>query len=125
MTIWQAATVTLGCAALIGIGKFLAARVKEKWPQWRQRRIENTSTRTVARERADRERVRRQRIADANAEGKLIAVSRRGSSPVEVTFSDGTRSYYFCGDWDAYTAAMRSGYYDLTRTFPTPAPLIE
>jgi hypothetical protein len=125
MTIWQAVMVTLGCAALIGIVKFLSTWVKQQWPQWRRRRSEKTDARRTARKRVNRERVRQQRIADAATDGKLIAVGRRGSRPAEVTFSDGTVSYYFCGDWEAYRAALRSGQYDPTRTLITCAPSIE
>ncbi|MFI6960021.1 hypothetical protein ACIBJI_41965 [Nocardia sp. NPDC050408] len=125
MNMWQAVAVTLGCAAVVGIFGRLTPRVKQGWSQWRQRCTAKVAARKAAREHEKREHARQEKIAAAEAEGKVIAVSRRGHRPVEVTFSDGTRSYYFCGDWEAYTAAMRSGNYPLTRTFHTSPPPIE
>lgn len=124
MSIWQAIAVGLVVATLTGIFKFLGSRVKLRWPQWRQRRSAKVAARKNARECEKREHAHREKIATAQASGKVVAVSCQGHRPKEVTYSDGTRSYFFCGDWEAYRAAMRSGRYPLTRTFHTSPPPI-
>ncbi|MDE1675277.1 hypothetical protein [Nocardia gipuzkoensis] len=92
---------------------------------WRQQRTATIQVRSAERERQQRERTREDKIAAARAEGRIIPVSRRGQRPVEVTFSDDTRSYYFNGDMVAYKTAMNSGRYPLSRTFHTAPPPIE
>ena len=100
-------------------------RVRDRYSRWRLRRITKAEERNVARKRAERQRERSEGIAAADAEGRRVAVSHTGRRPVEVTFNDGSVAYHFCGDWQAYQAAMRSGRYDLKRTHHTdPPPLI-
>jgi hypothetical protein len=54
----------------------------------------------------------------------VIAVSKKGSCPTEVTFSDGSSRWYFCGDLAAYKAAIESDQYPWRRTFSTHPPRI-
>lgn len=126
---WQAIVVTVMggviVAAAVGIFTVSAPRVRDRCSRARQRRTTKAATRKAARKQAEQQRDRSERIAAAEAEGRRVAVSHTGRRPVEVTFNDGSRSYYFCGDMQAYQVAMRSGRYDLRRTFHTgPPPLI-
>lgn len=124
MNMFQTIIGGLVVAALVGSVKFGAPWAKENWSQWRRRRASKVVTRKNARKLAERDRVRREKIAAADSEGRLIVVSRSGRCPVVDTFNDGSRSYYFDGDWDAYRAAMHSGHYDLRRTLITAPPPI-
>lgn len=129
MNMWQTVAASLmaalAAATVIGTVKFSAPRVKGRWTSRRKQRAALKETRHAAREKEQRERARQDKIAAARAEGKVIPISRRGRHPVEVTYSDGTTSYFFCGDMDAYRDAMNSGRYPLTRTFHTSPPKIE
>ncbi|MBF6341889.1 hypothetical protein IU450_39340, partial [Nocardia abscessus] len=117
--------VALIAATVLGTVKSLAPRAQSRWLSWRQQRTATIQARSAERERQQRERIREDKIAAAHAEGRIIPVSRRGQRPVEVTFSDDTRSYYFNGDMVAYKTAMNSGRYPLLRTFHTAPPPIE
>lgn len=123
-TMWQDLIVFLAGAVLIGCRKMLVARVKAVWPAWRRKRGVKRTARTAARAQARAERTRRQIIETAESQGRIVPVSRSGRMPVVMTFSDGTHSAYFQGDFEAYVAAMRSGRYDPARTFHTHAPRI-
>ncbi|NEW42539.1 hypothetical protein [Nocardia cyriacigeorgica] len=129
MSIWQTGLTSLAvaliAATVLGTVKLLAPRARSRWLSWRQRRTVTTHARSAERERQQRERTRQDKIAAARAEGRIIPVSRRGQRPVEVTFSDDTRSYYFNGDMVAYKTAMNSGRYPLACTFHTAPPPIE
>ncbi|WP_213578577.1 hypothetical protein [Rhodococcus sp. USK13] len=125
MTIWQAIAVGLVVAAIAGTFKFLAPRVKGVWLQWRRRRAAAAAARKGRREREARERALAEKIAAATVKGELVVISRRGSMPVEVTYSDGNTSYFFRGDWDAYKVAIGTGRYDPRRTFPFNPPRID
>jgi len=125
MTMWQAIAVGLVVAATAGAFKFLAPRVKRVWLQWRRRGAAVAAARKGRREREAREHALAEKITAAEVKGELVAISRRGSMPVEVTYSDGSTSCFFRGDWDAYKVALRSGRYDPRRTFPFNPPRID
>ena len=52
-----------------------------------------------------------------NQDTKVVVVRRRGKHPVAVDLSDGTRSWYFCGDLPAHKRAGESGAYPRHRIF--------
>jgi len=52
-----------------------------------------------------------------NQDTKVVVVRRRGKQPVAVDFSDGTRSWYFCGDLPAHKRGGESGAYPPHRIF--------
>lgn len=123
MHMWQTGAVSLVVAA-VGVGKLLHAWTKTHWPKWRQRRRAAADARRFQQQLQQRERARQTAVAAAVAEGRLVAVEHKGNRPVAVRFNDDTWSYYFSGDREAYTTAMRSGDYPPARTFPNyPPPL--
>lgn len=124
LNMWQTGVVSIVVAAVIGLAKLLHTWTKEHWPKWRQRRRAAAEARRFQRDLRQREQARQTTIAAAAAEGRVIAVEHQGTRPVAVRFSDGTWSYYFSGDREAYNTAMRSGDYPPARTFPNyPPPL--
>lgn len=118
----------VGGLVVIAVAKFATVsgpQVRRRYLRSRQRRITKRADREAARKQAEQQRARTERIAAADIEGSLVAVNHTGRRPVRVTFNDGTVSYYFCGDWQAYQAAMQSGRCDPRRTFPSnPPPLV-
>ena len=52
---------------------------------------------------------------------RVISRRRRGAA-TEVTFEDGTLSWYFCGNLIAYKQALSSGSLPLDRTFHGSPP---
>ncbi|MFJ2840012.1 hypothetical protein ACIO52_32020 [Nocardia sp. NPDC087230] len=124
LNMWQTGVISLVVAAVIGLAKLLRTWTSEHWPKWRQRRRAAADARRFQRDLRQREQARQAAIAAATAEGRVIAVEHQRDGPVAVRFSDNTWSFYFSGDRVAYTAAMRSGDYPPTRTFPnSPPPL--
>lgn len=129
MGMWEAIIVAVvGGLVVVAVAKLFtvsAPRVRGGYSRWRHRRAAKAATRKAARKQAEQQRDRRVRIAAAEAEGRRVPVSHHtGRRPVKVTFNDGTVSYHFCGDWQAYQTAMRSGRYDLRRTFHTDPPAL-
>lgn len=124
MQMIEAIFAGLASMALAGTFKALRPRVKSRWSSWRESRAAATAARKQAREHEQRQRERNDKIAEATAQGRLVAVARSGRLPVEVTFSDGSLAHYFCGNWPAYRQALNSCQFDLQRTHLGNPPLI-
>ena len=112
--------VGLLVAAIIDAARWILSR----WPSILAAHKERKVLRKRRRATRTRDRAIEAELAQARRDGQIIAVKRTGYMPVEVTFSDETRSWYFSSDFDAYMDAMRSGRYPWGRTFAKPPPRI-
>jgi hypothetical protein len=54
-----------------------------------------------------------------------VATRRSRGPAIEVTFEDGSKSWYFSYNMAAYKQAIASGEFPLDRTFHTPPPSIK
>jgi hypothetical protein len=62
-------------------------------------------------------------VKAAQANGQIVPLKRGGGLPAEVIFSDGSSSYYFSQEIEAYKRALLDGSYPRDRTFHTRPPL--
>jgi hypothetical protein len=111
LLVWLGSVLAL-CAILwrkakrVGLDKKRAA---ERWRAAQDRRREEGHLERVVRE--------------ATAAGAVVAVSRRGSNPTRVTWSDGS-VWFFYDDSDRFQAAQSRGIAAVGSTYVGPAPAL-